>query len=306
MTENTRTERAAERHEVESETEQQFRADFMHAWSSITRDPEGHAPAAVIDYAEYSNPWLSQQDWSHEWAYLSTAAHRWQRNPNRATRALDVNRRTLSPIRQRSEEQARYLAEHGIERDEAGLLTSHYVTRVEDRAESGTVEDLTHRPVGTAITFIAPDGGWNGGWHAGHDSDAQAAEWAHEVVRTARLDVESETVVHVSVDSYDSAGNLCSSIFKCDDVRANALAYISDWDDAITARDAAHDVERVAGMPWANEAEIGTSAPVPVSSTFAATRTRDLAGSPSPLAEYKPGNALATSMANIERDGAER
>ncbi|MFI6366694.1 hypothetical protein ACIBG0_28540 [Nocardia sp. NPDC050630] len=38
------------------------------------------------------------------------------------------HQRALSPIEHRSEEQARYLAEHGIERDEYGLLVSHYMT----------------------------------------------------------------------------------------------------------------------------------------------------------------------------------
>ncbi|WP_069166336.1 hypothetical protein [Nocardia altamirensis] len=132
--------------QIESETEQQMRADFMHAQSCVNHAPEDYDPADSLDFSEYAGPWLGgNNEWTHEWLYLSDATERWRENRADAEHTLALHQRAnmLSPIEIRSEEQARYIAEHGIERDEAGLLTSHYATRVDDRiaAEVAAPED---------------------------------------------------------------------------------------------------------------------------------------------------------------------
>ncbi|MGW4117085.1 hypothetical protein [Nocardia sp. NPDC004711] len=119
---------------IESETEQQMRADFMHAWGSYSADPDRYDPADELAYTEYSHQWVSDERWIKEWVYLEDATLHWRENLDITAEIGDVEADTLSPIRRRSEAQARYIAEHGIERDEHGLLSSHYVTRVENRA----------------------------------------------------------------------------------------------------------------------------------------------------------------------------
>ncbi|MBU3066422.1 hypothetical protein KO481_33485 [Nocardia sp. NEAU-G5] len=122
--------------ETESWTEQKMRADFMHAQSFVSRDPEDYDPADALDYAEYANPWISgDEKWMNEWIYLQSATQRWREDPEFAA-GLNIEGGgddAPTPIQLRSELQARYIAEHGIERAENGLLTSHYVTRIEDR-----------------------------------------------------------------------------------------------------------------------------------------------------------------------------
>ncbi|MEV6432942.1 hypothetical protein [Nocardia sp. NPDC051463] len=223
MTENTRTVRAEDLHETESETEQRMRSDFMHAWASINRAPQDYDPADEVDHAEYANPWLSgDARWMNEWIYLEDATLRYSEDRESAVVvAAELHEAgELSPIELRSERQAHYLAEHGIERSESGLLTSHYVTRVLDHDE--------YRDPSVAVS-----------------------------------DVEREVSAHFESRTPERQGH--------------------------GERD----------MPWANAAEVSTSAPVPVSSGFAAART-------AALADYQPGNALAVAMANIERDGVER
>jgi hypothetical protein len=134
MTEITRTETTDDLHETESVIEQQMRSDFMHAQACTEGWPESYDPADELDYSEYASPWIDRDDrWANEWLYLGDAAIRW-RDPRGAAEArLHQCAEVLSPIEARSEEQARYLAEHGIERDESGLLSSHYVTRLQDR-----------------------------------------------------------------------------------------------------------------------------------------------------------------------------
>ncbi|MFE2999367.1 hypothetical protein ACFXG4_30710 [Nocardia sp. NPDC059246] len=136
MNDITHPEHTAEPDETESETEQQMRADFMHAWGTYNNSWD-YDPADDIDYMEYAGPWLSgDQRWMNEWIYLEDATLQWAENPDLFAEVQDGDRKTLSSVQVRSQEQARYIAEHGIERDESGLLTSHYVTRVQDRAES--------------------------------------------------------------------------------------------------------------------------------------------------------------------------
>ncbi|MFF0529551.1 hypothetical protein ACFYT3_14275 [Nocardia amikacinitolerans] len=130
------TDTTAATHQVESDTEQQMRHDFMQAerFSARMRDPEQYDPADSVDRFEYASPWLNRTDeWAEHWMYLSEAADRWRKDPAAAQARLERWHEEMTPIEGRSEEQARYIAEHGIEHDESGLLTSHYVTRVTDR-----------------------------------------------------------------------------------------------------------------------------------------------------------------------------
>ncbi|MCU1646395.1 MAG: hypothetical protein JWN03_6670 [Nocardia sp.] len=137
MNDITDPQHGAESDETESQTEQQMRADFMYAWGSHSDDPAEYDPADSLDYSEYAGPWLSgDKQWMDEWIYLEDATLRWHDDnldPDRETQPVDTE--ALSPVRRRSEEQAQYVAEHGIERDEHGMLNSHYVTRVQERAE---------------------------------------------------------------------------------------------------------------------------------------------------------------------------
>ncbi|MFE3052688.1 hypothetical protein [Nocardia sp. NPDC059239] len=121
---------------IVTETEQQMRADFMHAWGSHNNSWD-YDPADDIAYMEYAGPWLTDERWVGEWVHLEDATLRWSEVSDIDAEIEKFDTAELSPIRRRSEEQARYIAEHGIERDEHGLLSSHYVTRVEERAESG-------------------------------------------------------------------------------------------------------------------------------------------------------------------------
>jgi hypothetical protein len=121
-------------------TEQQMRADFMHAQSCVSHDPEDYDPADHVDYDSYASRWMNgDETWMNEWIYLQSATVDWRTDPAAAETALRAVRDgELTPIQARSQEQAGYIAEHGIERDEHGFLTSHYVTRVEERSGSAT------------------------------------------------------------------------------------------------------------------------------------------------------------------------
>ncbi|MBH0777281.1 hypothetical protein [Nocardia bovistercoris] len=135
MNENTAAQQGADPNEHESPTEIRMRADFMHANQYIDRDPEDYDPADSVEQAEYSLPWLTRGDeWTAHWCYLEDATNRWRADRDEAadvTMIADAEG-VLSPIHLRSEEQACHIAEHGVERDAYGLLTSHYVTRVEN------------------------------------------------------------------------------------------------------------------------------------------------------------------------------
>jgi hypothetical protein len=156
MTDTTRAAAGEELHETESDTEQQMRADFMHAESFVARSPEDYDPADEVGYSEYASPWLSGGDrWANEWLFLSDASLRWRDDPAAAETIMRHRESVMSPIERRSEEQARYIAEHGIERDEHGLLTSHYVTRVEDRAATTASPLADYRPGNALAATLA-------------------------------------------------------------------------------------------------------------------------------------------------------
>ncbi|WP_433598857.1 hypothetical protein ACQPXH_24595 [Nocardia sp. CA-135953] len=342
MIENTRP----ELHEIESETEQRMRADFMHAESCVARSPEDYDPADTLDYREYAAPWLNgEQRWMHEWVYLSDATQRWRDDPVGAETSMIQRVGVLSAIEARSEDQARYIAEHGIERDDWGLLTSHYVTRVDERSASAsddrlipmtdpqyysTAESDEERQLradyvrhvdelnNAAITIDPDDAAGDGPVAEGHAdaADAIAARWETHESRYWR-------------DVWNHLDGAVTAWEREPDAMRSATALIADhqardpeWMEPIRwrnyqqaaeltghgtwAAEQGRQSEPARDMPWANQAEIRTSAPVPVSSAFAAARTRELASSASPLANYQPGNALAMALANAERDGAER
>ncbi|WP_433759910.1 hypothetical protein [Nocardia sp. CA-135398] len=342
MIDNTRP----ELHEPESETEQRMRADFMHAQSCVARSPEDYDPADSLDYAEYAAPWLNgEQRWMHEWVYLTDATQRWRDDHAYAERMLAMHQRALSPIERRSEEQARYIAEHGIERDEHGLLTCHYVTRVDDRAASAsderfipmtdpqyysTAESDDERQLradyvrhvdelNNAALTIDPDDPAGDGPVAERHSDAAADiafrwethesrywrdVWNHldgAVTAWEREPEAMRNVAHVLADHQAHGREVIEPIHYRNYQQAAELTGHGTW-TAETDRQS----EPARDMPWANAADIRTSAPIPVSSAFAAARTCELTSSASPLAQYQPGNALTASLANSERDGAER
>lgn len=155
MNEITRDQNNTPAHETESETEtwteQEMRADYAHA-AACERDPEDYDPADELDYREYSGRWMDDEKWMQEWFYLSEAHDRWRRDPQAAT---DTS--TLSPIRARSEEQAKYMAEHGIERAENGSPTSPYITRVDDVRDARTRSALAEFKPGNAIAARSAD-----------------------------------------------------------------------------------------------------------------------------------------------------
>ncbi|MGV9541021.1 hypothetical protein ACWDSF_06810 [Nocardia beijingensis] len=130
--------------------EQVMRSDFMHAELYGSRVSEDYDPADQVAYSEFASPWLDRTDeWAEHWRYLSEATNRWREDPTEAARLVAASE--LSPIEARSEEQARYIATHGIETDHTGLLTSHYVTRVEDRAAGTAGSALADYQPGNAL-----------------------------------------------------------------------------------------------------------------------------------------------------------
>lgn len=326
--------------------EQVMRSDFMHAELYSSRDSEDYDPADELDYREYASPWLDRNDeWADHWMYLSDATQRWRDDHAYAERMLAMHQRALSPIEVRSEEQARWIAEHGIERDQSGLLTSHYVTRVDNRAVSAsddrfipmtdpqyysTAESDDERQLradyvrhvdelnNAALTIDLDDPAGDGPVAEGHSDAADdiAARWEKHESRYWR-DVWNH--LDEAVTTWEAAPD---AMRRATEVIVERQGRDPEWMEPIRWRslqqaaeltghgtwnaEAGRRNEPARDMPWANAAEIRTSAPVPVSSAFAAARTRELASSVSPLANYQPGNALAMSMANAERDGAER
>ncbi|WP_433714476.1 hypothetical protein ACQP2U_10380 [Nocardia sp. CA-084685] len=327
--------------------EQVMRSDFMHAELYSSRDPEDYDPADELDYREYASPWLDRNDeWADHWRYLSDATQRWRDDHAYAERMLAMHQRALSPIEVRSEEQARWIAEHGIERDQSGLLTSHYVTRVDNRAVSASddrfipmtdpqyystaesdderqlradyvryIDELNYADAVTIDPDVATDGSEVAGHRQAADDIATRWEnhderywrdvWDHLGAVTTAWEGEPETMRRTCrlIADRQAVGDQGSiePIRWRNYQQAAELTGHGTWD---TETDRPSEPAR--DMPWANAAEIRTSAPFPVSSAFAAARTRELASSVSPLANYRPGNALAASLANAERDGAER
>ncbi|WP_280500261.1 hypothetical protein [Nocardia farcinica] len=141
--------------EAESPTEIRMRADFVYAQSLVTRDPDDYDPADAVERAEIVGPWLEREDeWFDHWTYLQQAADRWQRDPQAAAKLAELTETSgyASQIELRSEAQARHLAEHGIERDETGLITSPYVTRYREQRVTEPSPLASYRP-GAALAM---------------------------------------------------------------------------------------------------------------------------------------------------------
>lgn len=141
-------------HEVESLTEQQMRSDFMHVEAIYAKPIEDYDPADDVDYNDYASPWLMRTDeWSDAWIYLHEATERYRFDRTMAEKWMRHRAAELTPVQLRSEEQARYIAGHDFARDESGLLTSHYGTRLFDRSPEGSAPSplANYRP-GHAVT----------------------------------------------------------------------------------------------------------------------------------------------------------
>lgn len=334
----------ADLHDTETDTEQRMRADFMHARhiaDRIDRDPESYDPADSVEHAEYASPWLNIQEWSRHWLYLSEATDRWTADATAARRLAQARETSgyTTPIETRSEDQARHIAEHGIQRDPWGLLISPYVTRVEDRGApapsddrfiamtdpryydtAGSEDERQLRAdfvryldeLNQAGAVIDPDAVTGDGPEAeGHArvADGIAARWETQEAWREVWDHLDATTVAVERDPGSLARIREVAVEQAvpvDPIRwrnyqqAAELTGHGTWDTTPGA----------AGRDQALDAvEIKPAAPVPVSSVFAAARTRELAAANptvSPLANYQPGNAIAVALANSERDGIDR
>ncbi|MBH0777280.1 hypothetical protein [Nocardia bovistercoris] len=114
-TRRDQAEQAEEFEEFGSRTEQVMRADFVHA----------------VSIGAWTSPWLGREDdWPEHFVYLSGATNRWRRDPEAADQFARAQAHIVgSPIQQRSEEQARWIAESGVERDPWAYAESPYVQR---------------------------------------------------------------------------------------------------------------------------------------------------------------------------------
>ncbi|WP_054813381.1 hypothetical protein [Nocardia arizonensis] len=133
---------------AESDTEIRMRADYMQARGLGDRLLEEYDPGDEVERAAWTRPWNGafDQGWAGHWSYLEQATKRWRTDPVAAEQARR-DATTLSPIQQRSEDQARHIAEHGITYDPQGRITSHYVTRVNDRPDLAALPPGPPRPV---------------------------------------------------------------------------------------------------------------------------------------------------------------
>ncbi|MEV0769951.1 hypothetical protein [Nocardia salmonicida] len=133
---------------TESDTEQLMRHDFTQ-WAAVGyyRDSDDYDPADSLDEAEWSQTWVNHGEdrWLDEWVMLEDAYREYEDDPWAAEAKRARLGDTLSPVQARSWDQARDLVVNGISRDESGLLTSHYVTRMDDyqRAEEIRTQQRT-------------------------------------------------------------------------------------------------------------------------------------------------------------------
>ncbi|MFD4434132.1 hypothetical protein [Nocardia sp. NPDC058497] len=151
MTETSDRGDLADEFTTESDTEQLMRADFTH-WAAVGdgRDVDDYDPADNLDRGEWSATWLDHGEdrWLDEWLTLSNAYLDYRDGVEAADAKRAQLGDTLSPVQARSWDQARDLTVNGISRDEAGLITSDYVTRMpyeraeEIRAQQRTLADV--------------------------------------------------------------------------------------------------------------------------------------------------------------------
>lgn len=151
MTETTDRHDQADEFTSESDTEQLMRADFTR-WAAVGhhRDLDDYHPADDAELAEHSATWIDHAEdrWLEEWVALADAYLDYRDDAQAADAKRAQFGDTLGPVQTRSWEQARDLTVNGISRDEAGLITSHYVTRMpyeraeEIRAQQRTLADV--------------------------------------------------------------------------------------------------------------------------------------------------------------------
>ncbi|MGW4365442.1 hypothetical protein ACWEKT_07330 [Nocardia takedensis] len=135
---------------AESDTEIRMRADFMEARGLGDRLLESYDPADDAERRAWTSPWNGafDQGWSAHWSYLEDATKRWRADPGEAAAGALIAEAegVLSAIDARSEAQARHIAEHGITYDPQGRITSHYVTRVNERPDLAALPPGPPRP----------------------------------------------------------------------------------------------------------------------------------------------------------------
>ncbi len=112
--------------ELQSLDEQMMRSDFMYVAEIYCQEPQDYDQAAAQEAKELSGPWIASEEWAEQWRYLMAAMDRWRRDPEASQKLAQQCAPALTPIQIRSEQQARHIAEHGTERNQRGLLTSHY------------------------------------------------------------------------------------------------------------------------------------------------------------------------------------
>ncbi|MEV6221938.1 hypothetical protein AB0M13_09835 [Nocardia fluminea] len=180
---------------TESDTEQLMRHDFTQ-WAAVGyhRDPDDYDPADSLDEAEWSQTWVNHGEdrWLDEWTTLQDAYYDYRDDPAVADAKRAQLGDTLSSMQARSWDQARDLAVNGIGRDRSGLLTSHYVTRMDDyeradeiRAEQRSLADAQHER-----TAVDRDGWPLDGWPVSLSPGMEAARDDETLPQTTRDRIE--------------------------------------------------------------------------------------------------------------------
>ncbi|WP_446224838.1 hypothetical protein ACTWPB_06835 [Nocardia sp. IBHARD005] len=141
----------ADKFTTESDAEQLMRHDFTH-WAAVRhgRAEDDYDPADSVDQDEWSRTWLNHAEdrWLDEWVTLQGTYLDYRDDPGAAESKRSQLGDTLGPVEARSWDQARELGVNGISRNDWGLLTSDYVTRLpyeradEIRAQQRTLADV--------------------------------------------------------------------------------------------------------------------------------------------------------------------
>lgn len=286
--------------------EARFRADYLHSMACYPADPAEYEPADALDAAEFAEPWMGradwhERDWLEEWVYLSDACRRWDRDP--AAAAAHAAASELTEVQQRSEAQARYLAENGLSRDRHGHATGPYVDAVERRGE------LAHAPHDVYLYRYADrvendqEVLMRADYDRAQDLDARSFRPSAEgssALRAAAMEIET---------SWTGRGDDMAQAWRdLDETRMQWQSYPKQAQQALTEHEAAHargESGQMTGMQWRNQLHARQLTGhgewvVDEPSTEQGARVAKSA-----LASHRGRNALATARAN-ERDGAER